>query len=106
MNKVTETTINELTDIFEKIHEILLREKEDNWIRGINSIRDRLHKAKTSGSNIDEIYKDVGASYRYMNSGAGSFADFMVWRDDFDERLRLNQEFEVLADKAWKLLDL
>lgn len=106
MSKVTESIINELVDTFEKIHHILLREKEDNWIRGISSIRDRLNKAKAGGSDIDEIYKGVAVSYRNMNSGAGSFADFMVWRDDFDERQRLNQEFEALADKAWKLLDL
>lgn len=104
MNKVNASTINELVDTFEKIHDILLREKEDNWIRGINSIRDRLRVANTSDSNIDDIYKEVGTSYRHMNGGSGSFADFMVWRDDFDERERLNQEFEALADKAWKLL--
>ncbi len=106
MIKVDTSTINELVDTFEKIHDILLREKEDNWIKGINSIRDRLRAANTGDSNIEDIYKEVGTSYRYMNSGSGSFADFMVWRDDFDERQRFNQEFQTLADKAWKLLGL
>jgi hypothetical protein len=106
MNKVTQSTINELSDTFEKIQVILLREKEDNWIRGISSIRNRLNQVDPSGANIEEVVKDVGISYRHMNSGQGSFADFMVWRDDFDERQKLNQEFESLADKAWKLLGL
>jgi len=106
VNKITQSTINELSDTFDKIHEILVREKENNWIRGINSIRNRLSQTDPSDVDIEEVIKDVGASYRHMNSGQGSFADFMVWRDDFDERQKFNQEFESLADKAWKLLGL
>lgn len=105
MSKVTVATIKELSDTFDSIHEILVREKEKDSIRGINSIRERLSRAGDD-STLDEVYKEIGISYRHMNSGAGSFADFMVWRDDFNERQKLNQEFEVLADKAWKLLGL
>jgi hypothetical protein len=106
MSNISKSTLKELIDTFDKIHDILVRENENNWIKGINSIRERLVSAEGSNGNIDEVYKEIGVSYRSMNSGAGSFADFLVWRDDFDERQRLNQEFEALADKAWRLLDL
>lgn len=106
MNNTHEAILNELIDTFDNIYEILVREKENNWIRGIKSIRDRLKEAKSSEADFNEICKEISTSYRNMNSGAGSFADFMVWRDDFDERLRLNKEFETLVDRAWSLLNL
>ena len=105
MSNITAATIKELSDTFDSIHEILIRENENNWIKGINSIRERLSRI-SNDSALDDIHKEIGLSYRHMSCGAGSFADFMIWREDFDERQKLNEELESLINKAWKLLDL
>jgi hypothetical protein len=106
MNNISRATIVELVDIFEKISYILKNENEHNWIRGINSILDKLRQSAASDLELETVFRDVGVSYRYMNAGQGSFADFMIFRNDLTERQQLNQKFQSLADKAWKLLDL
>lgn len=105
MGAISTELAKELSGVFSEIHSILLREGEGGWIRGINSIMERLGRLNYSPSSED-TYKEIQSSYRCMNSGAGSFSGFMIWRDNIDERRRLNKEFDELTAKAWKLLDL
>ena len=106
MIDINKTTVNELIEIFSKIHALLLQENENNWIRGINSIRQRLSQIENGTENSQMVFKDIAASYRSMNSGQGSFSDYMIWRQDMDEMQKLNQEFQLLVNKAWQILDL
>ena len=105
MSKIDRTVIDDLKNIFEDIYKIFIREKEDNWIRGIKIILSHLQEAENDNPDLDKIYVNVRTSYRSMNSGQGSFADFMIWKDDFDERAKVNQEFSVLANRAWEILE-
>lgn len=105
MNKIDLKIILDLQSLFEEIHGLLIREKEDDWIRGVRSILNMLKDSGNENIDIDEVYKKVKTSYRSMNSGQGSFADFMIWRDDFDEREKINKKFSRLADDAWEILN-
>jgi len=37
-----------------------------------------------------------------MNAGNGSFSDFHIWREDFDERLKANTELSKITDAIWR----
>lgn len=96
----------QIIDVFSEIKRCLARENEENWIRGIDSILSRLDQPFEDPEEIRVIIRDISMSFRNMRGGSGSFSDFMIWRDDFDERSVLNREFNALIDRAWTLLDL
>jgi hypothetical protein len=101
----TKDTVDELKYIFGEMLKVLENENESKWVRGIQSIRGRLELMEQSADK-EQALKEIATSYRNMNYGPGSFADFMIWRDDFEERTKLNEGFEKLADRAWELLKL
>ncbi|WP_264673182.1 MULTISPECIES: hypothetical protein [unclassified Psychrobacter] len=39
-----------------------------------------------------------------MNNGNGSFSDFYIWREDFDERVVENNKFIEIKDKIGSLI--
>jgi len=103
MKNNTKSTLNELTNIFEKIYLILMRENENNWIRGIEFILRRISLVDEN-SDPDLILKEISTSFDHMDAGAGSFSDFVIWRENFDEMRQLNKEFSELKTRAWRLL--
>jgi len=36
----------------------------------------------------------------------GSFSDYCIWKEDFEERVRANQELYGLTDKLWRIFEL
>ncbi len=104
MKKITRETINELIDIFEKIENILSRENEKNWIRGIRFIQIELNQVKSDNSNIELVFSEIEREFRRMGSGKAGFADYFISRDDFEEEKKVNEKLFFLVDKAWTLL--
>ena len=41
-----------------------------------------------------------------MHGGMGSFSDYCIWKEDFEERVRANQELYGLTDKLWRIFEL
>jgi hypothetical protein len=80
-----------LNMLFNKLKVILLQENEDNFIRGINSILDMIQSSLDCNENSKATIKSVGNTYSFMNSGNGSFSDFFIWREDFNERVEANK---------------
>lgn len=94
----------ELNECFIELREILIREDENNWIRGINLILSTIHFALKDNDDAKETIKSVGNTYFFMNSGNGSFSDFHVWREDFGERVEANQELTKIKSNITDLI--
>lgn len=94
-----------LRQLFNCLLTILQREHEANWIRAIHLIVDQLNAADGMGKQeLDATLQYVKDTYNSINKGMGSFSDFHIWRDDFEERRHLNQELAEILDEIWALL--
>lgn len=100
------TSVGERTLIlFKELQNILLKEKEINWLTGVDSSIEILNKGLGYTENLEESLKDVASIYRTMNRGANSFSDFYIQRADFDEQLKENQNLAAITDELWRLLE-
>ena len=90
--------------LFNKLKVILLQENEDNFIRGINSILDMIQSSLEYNENAKATIKSVGNTYFFMNSGNGSFSDFFIWREYFNERVEANKVLTNLRNDITSLI--
>ncbi|MCE6074385.1 hypothetical protein FS764_08525 [Agrobacterium vitis] len=86
-----------LLSIIEEIIDIMKGEGENNWIRNFvdmaKIIKENKCESKTGWS---EIKKHICLYYRQANNGMGTFSDFHIWRDDFEERKKENEYFKSI----------
>ena len=91
--------------LFNKLREILIQENEHNYIRGINVIINRMKHSLEYNEDAKATIKSVGDTYFFMNSGNGSFSDFFIWREDFDERVEANKVLKKLRNDITSLIE-
>lgn len=92
-----------LIEQFNKIIEIMEGENESNWIRGMGMIKNHLADTVNSNEvNESESLKAAFDIWRGIHAGNGSFADFYIWRDDFNERKNQNLNFESIKRNIWE----
>lgn len=80
-----------------ELHALLLEHGERNWIRGVSHV---------SAALEEEDFASAASLYKTMLSGNGSFSDFYIHAEDFEERRRLNKPLDQLRDSLWVALDL
>ena len=94
--------IEELKKLFGELREILETENESNWIRGIRIICNTLENGSPEFES--ERFEEVKRTYASMNGGAGSFSDYYIHRDDFNDRLKSNLRLDQIRDRLWEML--
>ncbi len=100
------TLSEELLIEFKKLRNILISEKENNWIRGIESIIEKLEwSIDNKCEDPDHFFYSSCDTWKTMDKGNGSFSDYYIWRDDFDERVRLNKTFQKIKDNIWGIVN-
>lgn len=89
----------ELLELFLAIYRTMERENDTQWLRAFEGI--------VAGLQQDEDDKEavLNAFYAYdsIMGGAGSFSDYMIWRDDPYTMRAVNAPFEALLDRSWKV---
>ena len=93
-----------LNELFIQMRGVLIQEHEDNWIRGINLILNQIDYSLASNEDAKSTIRDIYYSYGSMNGGNGSFSDFYIWREDFDERVIENNNFMKIKNQISKIL--
>ena len=88
-----------LCEHFSNLIEIMKNDGEKNWIRGIEEIYEGLKTINT------KPLSEIAYSYRLMNSGNGSFMDYFIWKEDFNERVKANECFKKLTTEIWDILN-
>lgn len=96
--------LNLLNEHFIGLREILIRENEDNWIRGINVILSEIHFAIEDNDDAKETIRSVGNTYSRMNSVNGSFSDYYIQREDFEERVEANMGLQKIREDITGLM--
>jgi len=95
-----------LRALFLQLHAIMLAEREANWMRGISHIIAVLGEVESDPSVASQRIEEARQSYRSMTAGNGSFSDFHVWREDFDERVKTNRELSRITEAIWREFEL
>ncbi|MDM0076976.1 hypothetical protein QTH90_21380 [Variovorax sp. J2P1-59] len=87
-----------IEELLRQLESLLRARGEQNWLRGVTAARAALASA--------EGMEDARSIYASMNRGAGSFADYNVWGEDFDERVELNQPLDRIRADLWQRFGL
>lgn len=78
-------------------------ENEFNWIRGMEIIKHDLACIVDSNEvGADNKLEDAFDTWKSMHGGNGSFSDFYIWRDDFNEREKYNLNLNDIKGKIWE----
>ena len=86
-------TVHEVHNLLVELRSLLTKQGEKNWIRGVNAAITELDK--------QDGFDRARSIYRSMNQGNGSFADYHVWLEDFDQCLATNKVLDDLRIKVW-----
>lgn len=84
---------------------ILKRESEEGWLRSIKVMLDKVDMGLLDHADSKETIDCVARMYRAINGGSGSFSDFYVWRDNFDDRKKENDKLKIIKDDLWNFLN-
>jgi len=99
------TLSEELLNEFKKLRCILIGENENNWMRGVDSIIEKLEWSTNNKCNDPCYFFNSSCdTWKTMDAGNGSFSEYYIWRDDFDERVRLNKIYHNIKDKIWSIV--
>lgn len=91
---------------FLKLKNILINDKECNWIRGILSIIEILRMSVNSqGVESARYCKHACDTWKSMYQGNGSFSDYHLWHDDYNERLKRNISLDAVKNNIAKIID-
>ena len=97
-------TIHKLIPLFRALLTVLVAENETNWKRGVELILDALEQPVTGEEDAKKTLHYVESTYKSILGGNGSFSEFFIWRDDFDERERENAKLENIKNEIWVIL--
>ena len=87
---------------FLNLKDILVNENEDNWIKAIKNILHDIQLALDNKQDTQATIRDIRYKYYLINSGNGSFTDFFICRDDFNERVEANKVLEEVKSNIVK----
>lgn len=54
--------------------------------------------------NDKSIELELNSMIRNLYPARGGLSDFYIWRDDEDERIKVNKALSGIADELWKIL--
>jgi len=101
MSQVTAATDRaRVIELLRYVASFLTSERTQKWLPGIIGV---LEVVEDDSLGDREALKKGDARYRTM-FGPGGFGDFIIWRDDPDERTKANREFDAANDELWRLL--
>lgn len=91
---------------FMNLKNILINDGERNWIRGVLSIIEKLRiSIDSQGVESASYFKDACDTWRLIYGGNGSFSDYHLWHDDYNERVKRNIPLDSIKSNIAKILD-
>lgn len=90
---------------FAQLRELLIKENGKSWISPVDNIINALIPPYTeSYSAKNALINSANLYYLSISNGHGSLGEFYIWRDDYAERVKLNNELKSLKMEIVKIL--
>ncbi len=105
MTKSNDQILKELDRLLLDLSNILKKESEQNWIRAVERMLKKVECALSGESDPEEVIEYVRKTYKTINSGNGSFSDFHIWRDNFSDRKKENEQLENIKSLILEVLN-
>jgi len=99
-------TTNSLKLHFLSLHKLLVEENENKWANEINKFVELLNSVERGELSLEEAKPLMQKKYKSMHHPHGGFGDFHLWRDDFNERKKINEQFSQSANAIWNELNI
>ena len=100
LRSLTEKAFHLLTELLV----FLDNQGEANWRRGIKAAITEL--TDTDGKIDPAGFENARSHYNFMaRIGMGGFSEYYVHRDDYDERVQINQKLDDLRTEIWKVFN-
>lgn len=95
-----------LRSLFYSLWEIMHDNGGKNWIKGIENILALLTPPTYGGvNNASLAIKEARIAYSSMFGGYGGFSEYFIWRDDFNERIKVNEVLDKIKNNINQLLN-
>lgn len=95
------TELEEIRDILAELRSLMETEKATRHLPGI--VQAAICAEQADGDPA--MLRSLKSIVRTMAGGSGSFQDLVIWRDDDDERIRINDRLEELRLRLFHLAD-
>lgn len=95
-------TVNRIQQLYIELEEVLRK-------YGDNSILNQYQLVKTaisileSSAELEEKYNEVADIYKALYPARGGLSEFYIWKDDFDERMAINEPFTRIKEELWEI---
>jgi len=93
--------IDKIVELCDRLLVILVENKGQSHLPGVRSIMNSLSDEKF---DIRERIEKSRSIFKTMMGGAGTLGDFVIWDNNEDRRLLLNQELDSVLSGIWELL--
>jgi hypothetical protein len=57
----------------------------------------------TYGGDLSGLYKDLEKNYININQPHVGLSDYFIWKDDYEERIKANEDLDTIKDSLHKL---
>jgi len=104
MNNIEIKKLNSIKQLLLNLIFILEKESEDNWIRAVYLMLDKVDNGLSGKVDSKEVIDYVSRTYKSISAGSGSFSDFFIWRENIDDRKKENKKLQKIKDDLWDLL--
>jgi len=99
----TNSTLDEIKDLLEELLAMIEAEGDEYKFRGFGEAL----KMADAATEDPEIARELGNRIvsMFRGFGSGTFNDYGIWRDDFEERRALNSRLEELSNRLYELAE-
>lgn len=101
--KTNHKQIEEVRTLLRELLALLDREKEENWSRGIRAASQQLVSWGDCVTETD--FEKARSIYNTMMAGGRGFAEYYIWLEDQEERVRRNKALDALRRKLWEIFN-
>lgn len=101
--------IDKSLSLFNDLSKILDENKTDDiqyQISEVKYIINLLTECKSKQyDNFEKIIEEVSQAYKRLYPARGGLTEFFIWKSDFDERVKANENLDKISDELWQIFN-
>lgn len=99
---MNEFNLKELEKLFQKLLFILDKHGDGTIKIQKRIVKNTLDIIRSDMSDYKKVIK-VKKNYQNLYPARGGLSEFYIWRDNFEERKRLNEPLDKIRERLWQI---
>jgi hypothetical protein len=97
---------NQLLDLYKRLLTILVKHREPEIEYVINKVSAIIVFLEENRDSVkSEDLKKISKVHRTFYPPRGGLSDFFIWREDYKERVKANDELDQIKNKLYDLVE-